>query len=120
MTTKIETTSDINTFVHRGSALKQAIRDKLNLLGQANIKCIAELTEILNKNENPVESAVMLLVYLEDGVNLSSSALAARGIIERAAFLTKEIRELNCFASNLHADFWYTITPEDAIRFGLY
>lgn len=109
-------------FKQSGQLIKRAIYELVRgTLEPGRQRCLDALRAMLSlDNEtDPIGKAVGLMVTLEEGIHLSASALAAQAQIQRAATLTREIRELKCIAANLHDSEVYKITLEEAQRYGL-
>lgn len=99
-----------------GNVLQGLLKNRISALLQAKKALMARMNnEIVDKDE-----AVALIVLLRtDAADLNERALFIKACAERAAFLEKEIEELNTLGQTFKQDREYRISIEDAVRFGL-
>lgn len=78
------------------------------------------LMERMNNELPSKEAAIPLMIALHVGDgSVNERALMFRAFLDRAAWLDKEIRELNTLGQTFSAEATYRITVADAARFGV-
>lgn len=98
-----------------GRRLRNLLRERIHGLEESYKALIVRINnEIQSKEE-----AVTLLVALSSSLPLNEKALFFKACVERAAWIEKEIRELNTLGQSFMEAAVYKITLQDAVRFGV-
>jgi len=118
---EVPTVSPDDIFV-AGSDLRTHIYARCQKIEKVHASLLEEITTLLKKGAgedgDPVEVAAVVLVALHDNHSLSGHALAIRAMIERAAQLQSEQRDLVRFSKNLMPDAVYKLSWSEADKFG--
>lgn len=119
---RIETYTPDKIFV-KGEVLQMKIYERTQQIEYHRTRLLDAITEKLNDacgpDDDPVAKAAGLLIVLEEGYNLNADARAIKALLQRAAELQREYRDLSRFGRTLMRDAAYELTWEEADRFGL-
>lgn len=98
-----------------GKRLRVIIKEKIHGLEEAYKTLLLRMNNELQSKEE----AVTLMVALQASSALNEKALFFKACVDRAAYLEREIKELNTIGQSFMEGAVYKITLQDAVRFGV-
>lgn len=98
-----------------GRRLRMLLKEKIHGLEESYKNLLLRMNNELQTKEE----AVTLMVALNSNISLNEKALFFKACVERAAFLEREIKELNTLGQSFMEGAVYKITIQDAVRFGV-
>ncbi len=99
-----------------GKVLRDLIRNRIDTYRDQYNALIVRMNNELPSKEDAV--TLMIALHVNDH-SINERALFFRGFVDKAAWLDKEIRELNTLGQTFTAGVLYQLSVTDAARFGV-
>jgi hypothetical protein len=99
-----------------GKTLRSVIRNKIGVYRDQYNALMARMNNELPSKEDAIP--LMIALHVNDA-SVNERVLFFRACVERAAWLDKEIRELNTLAQTFSEGGVYRLNVSDAARFGV-
>ena len=116
----INTVHDTKSFILYSESIEKAISERVKRHEKELETCLSNVANILKTQAGgDVHKIASLMLSLEMGHNLVNDALVVQAHLERASFLMEEIIDLSCISNNLTRGEEYSVSLEDAKRYGL-